>query len=422
MAPLGATAELDQVVLDHRFKGIPLDAELTLAELGQQGWNVALGDLALPVTTLNAAALAHNIAAMAQYCARHGALLAPHGKTTMAPQLFHRQLAAGAWAITAATPGQARIMRRFGVPRVLLANELVEPGALRWIGRELESDPSFEFLCLVDDPAAVRLMDDALEGVLSTRRLPVLVEVGLPGGRTGARGDDQVIAVAEAVAASAHLSLAGVETYEGLAAWGVTQEDLNAVDSLLDRARSVVSDLVSRGLLDPSDVLVTAGGSVYFDRVVQRLSDWADTGMNVRLVLRSGGYVSHDAGRLHRTSPLDGRRAPGETLELRDALQAWAVVLSCPEPGLAVAYDVELPMPVRLHRRGGSVADLHGAATVTKLMDQHAFMTVDPALAIAPGDIVVLGLSHPCAAFDKAPLIPLIDDEHNVVDGILTFF
>jgi D-serine dehydratase len=152
--------------------------------------------------------------------------------------------------------------------------------------------------------------------------------------------------------------------------------------------------------------------------------------MNVRLVLRSGGYVSHDAGRLHRTSPLDGRRAPGEPLELRDALQAWAVVLSRPEPGLAVlgtgkrdvAYDVELPMPVRLHRRGGSVADLHGAATVTKLMDQHAFMTVDPALAIAPGDIVVLGLSHPCAAFDKAPLIPLIDDEHNVVDGILTFF
>jgi D-serine dehydratase len=104
-------------------------------------------------------------------------------------------------------------------------------------------------------------------------------------------------------------------------------------------------------------------------------------------------------------------------------------VLSRPEPWLAIVgagkrdlpYDVEMPIPLRLHRRTGGVASLRDSM-VSKLMDQHAFMTVDPELAIGAGDTVVFGLSHPCAAFDKAPLIPLIDDTYNVVDGIVTFF
>jgi D-serine dehydratase len=423
------TDEISEIVVDHRFKGVPLDVELPLSELGRQGWNVARGDLSLPVTTLRADALAHNISTFAEYCQRAGVRLAPHGKTTMSPQLFERQLAAGAWAITAATPGQVRIMRRFGVPRVLLANELVEPHALRWIGTELQQDPQFEFLCLVDDPASVELMDTALREVLSARRLPVLVELGVPGGRTGVRTREEAIEVARAVKRTSTLELVGVETYEGLAAVGASQADLDAVNALLGQVRAVVQEIADAGLFASDEVIVTAGGSVHFDRVVERFTGWTDSPIAPKVVLRSGCYVSHDAGRYHRLSPLDGRRAEGEPLELRNALESWAVVLSRPEPGLAIVgagkrdlpYDVEMPIPLRLHRRAGEIASLSDC-TVTKLMDQHAFLTVGPQLAIGAGDIVVFGLSHPCAAFDKAPLIPLIDDTYNVVDGIVTFF
>jgi D-serine deaminase-like pyridoxal phosphate-dependent protein len=62
----------------------------------------------------------------------------PHGKTTMAPALFEAQLNAGAWGITVATAGQALACRAFGVPRVLLANELLDPGALAWIAGQLD--------------------------------------------------------------------------------------------------------------------------------------------------------------------------------------------------------------------------------------------------------------------------------------------
>jgi D-serine dehydratase len=423
------TDELGKIVLDHRYKGVPLGVELPLSELGRQGWNVARGELSLPVTTLRADALAHNISTFAEYCRRHGVELAPHGKTTMSPQLFERQLAAGAWAITAATAGQVRIMRRFGVRRVLLANELVEPQALRWIGAELEQDPEFEFTCLVDDPASVELMDEALRGVLSSRRLPVLVELGVSGGRTGVRTRAEAIEVARAVERASNLELVGVEAYEGLAASGASKEELDSVNLLLDEVRAIVTEIADAGLFASGEVIVTAGGSIHFDRVVERLTGWTDSPVLPKVVLRSGCYVSHDEGRYHRLSPLDGRRVDGEPLELRNALESWAVVLSRPEPGLAIVgagkrdlpYDVEMPIPLRLHRRNGEVASLR-EGKVTKLMDQHAFLTIDPELAIAAGDTVVFGLSHPCAAFDKAPLIPLIDDDYNVVDGIVTFF
>jgi D-serine deaminase-like pyridoxal phosphate-dependent protein len=39
----------------------------------------------------------------------------------------------------------------------------------------------------------------------------------------------------------------------------------------------------------------------------------------------------------------------------------------------------------------------------------------------AVGDIVACGISHPCTAFDKWQLIPVVEDEH-VVDLIRTFF
>lgn len=51
-------------------------------------------DFLLPVLVLKESALDHNVELVARYCREHGVSLAPHGKTTMAPQLFKRQLGA----------------------------------------------------------------------------------------------------------------------------------------------------------------------------------------------------------------------------------------------------------------------------------------------------------------------------------------
>ena len=132
-------------------KGWPaLAGTLPLRAAGRQGWNLLREDLPLPVAVLKASALAHNSRWMRGFLEYFDVRLCPHGKTTMAPQLFARQLADGAWGITVATVQQLMVCRRFGVPRVLMANQLVGRQAIRAVLAELQADPGFEFLCLVD--------------------------------------------------------------------------------------------------------------------------------------------------------------------------------------------------------------------------------------------------------------------------------
>jgi D-serine dehydratase len=424
-------ADGGELVLDASVKGIPYGTRTRLADIGARGWNVRAGDLSLPVMTLDLGAVEGNIAAMAAYCARHGVRLAPHGKTTMSPQLFRRQLAAGAWAITAATPGQACVMREAGIPRILLANELVDPNAIRWLAAEYRRDPDFEFIFLVDHPAAVRLADGVLTAARPGRKVPVLVELGTggPAGRTGVRTASAAVSLAEQVTATATLALAGVETYEGVVAQGASPGEIQAVDALLAAAADVARTLYDRGLAQRDELLLSAGGSIFFDRVIAAFAPLRTEIPQLQIVLRSGGYIAHDAGRHRRLSPLDGRRPDGEKLRLREALTLWGSVVSTPERGRAIVgigkrdapYDVAMPVPRQLHRAGGAAVSLAGAA-VLKLMDQHALVDVDPGQPVAPGDIMSFGVSHPCAAFDRWRFLPLIDADGTVVDGVVTCF
>jgi D-serine deaminase-like pyridoxal phosphate-dependent protein len=55
-------------------------------------------------------------------------------------------------------------------------------------------------------------------------------------------------------------------------------------------------------------------------------------------------------------------------------------------------------------------------------MDQHAFLKFNPEANLKVGDLVGCGISHPCTAFDKWRLIPVVDDSYLVIDAILTYF
>jgi D-serine deaminase-like pyridoxal phosphate-dependent protein len=409
--------------IDWRFKGLPAAAQgRTIGEARAAG--LRLFDFLPPVVALDGTALEHNLAAMADFCARHGFALAPHGKTTMAPQLYARQFDHGAWGQTAATASQLRVYRAFGVSPVLLANELVDPAALAWLAGELDRDPDFRFGCWVDSVRGVELMTAALRGV--GRPVDVLVEVGAPGARAGVREPATGIAVAEAVAASPALRLVGVAGYEGAVTYEATSSALAAVHDYLADLRALTLELAGRGHFDGvAEVLVTAGGSAHFDQVVDVLAGpWPD-GLPVLPVLRSGAYLSHDSGIYDRVSPLGAHpRVEGPTL--RAAPRAWAQVISTPEPELAlltggkrdVPYDIEMPIP-ELLRRNGSIEPFRGQ--VTKLNDQHAFLR--PGSPVEVGDWVGLGLSHPCTTFDKWSLLPVLGpDGETVVDLIRTYF
>ncbi|HET9140196.1 amino acid deaminase [Actinophytocola sp.] len=403
---------------------------LTIAEAAGRKLNLFRDGFFGPVLVLDGPALEHNLATMAKWCAARGVALAPHGKTTMAPQLFARQLDHGAWGITAATASQLRVYRAFGVRRIVLANQLVDPAALHWLAAELAADPDLEFCCWVDSERGVALMDAALRAAGAQRPVEVLVELGAPGGRAGARDLPAATAVARAAAASPRLRLVGTSGYEGILTGGRTPDALATVTGYLGRLRELTATLARDGLFDQVDrVIVSAGGSAYFDLVADALTaPWRD-GPPVLPVLRSGCYLTHDDGSYRTVSPLGAHPRIADVPPLRPALRVWAQVSSRPEPGLALLtagkrdlpYDVDLPEP-QLIRSGTSVAPLAGCR-VTALNDQHAYLAVGPGADPRVGDWVGLGVSHPCTAFDKWPLIPLVgSDGETVTELIRTYF
>ncbi|MFI1178578.1 alanine racemase [Streptomyces sp. NPDC020799] len=426
MAAAGdALARLAEERVDHRFKGLPPDAEgLTVGELAAERRSLFTGGFTTPVLALSAEALDHNLALMERWSAEHGLAFAPHGKTSLAPQLLERQLEHGAWGITAAVPTQVRVYRAFGIQRVFLANEVVDAAALRWLAAELAADPDFRLVTYVDSVRGVELMDAALRAAGATRRLDVVVELGAEGGRTGIRTEADGTAVADAVAATETLRLVGVAGYEA----EIPDADGDLVRAWLRRMTAMAVEFDKAGrFAGVEEIVVSAGGSAWFDAVAEVFGELPPLSAPVLKLLRSGAYVTHDDGSYRRKTPFN--RHPEEGT-LRPAFRLWAQVVSRPEPGRAylnagkrdAAYDLDLPQPqVVRSARDGSLRPATGM-TVVGLADQHAFVSLPEGAELEVGDWVGLGLSHPCTVFDKWQLIPLAAESGVVTDYVRTFF
>jgi D-serine dehydratase len=436
-----ALATLDGSTIDASFKGYPPAAPATtLGEIGAKKWNLLKQDLPFPVAVLKTSAIDHNSRWMDRFRREQGVDLCPHGKTTMSPHLFQRQLADGAWGITVATVQQLRIARQFGVSRIVMANQLIDPQGVRAVLAELKRDPSFDFYCLVDSVAGVRFLADAVKASGLARPLQVLLEGGMVGGRTGCRTIEEATAVAAAIRAAAPtLSLRGVEGFEGLIHDERADDRASKVRLFLD----FLGEIARRGIQEKwfapdgpngGEILVTAGGSAEFDLVAE---NWrkGDFAVPVRIVLRSGCYLTHDSGTYDTAlHDIAARGIASDELAAdlpRAALEVWALVQSVPEPGLAlvtmgkrdVGFDQHLPVPLAWYRPGSAAAEkIPAGYSITALNDQHGYLKCPAGSPLQVGDMVGFGVSHPCTTFDRWQLIYLVDDAYAVTGAIKTFF
>jgi D-serine deaminase-like pyridoxal phosphate-dependent protein len=396
-------------------KGYPFEPAGTDAEL-------RLAAYCTPVATITGSLLEHNIRSMAEWCTARGLAISPHGKTTMAPSIWNRQLDAGAWAITVANPAQLRVARHAGIRRVIVANELIDPAALRWVYAQRAADPDWRVICWVDSVAGVEAMSVQHDG--SAPPIDVCIEVGSADARGGVRSSAQARAVAEAVVAAPGVRLVGVAGYEGVIAHGADVHDLADVSRYLRELVEIHHSLLD--LYETAEVVISAGGSAYFDRVADELSPEAGThgAFTTVVVVRPGVYVVHDDGIYREIAP----QTRGEGPDLVAAMHVWGRVLSRPQPDLAlldvgrrdISFDEGMPVPQRAHHDGVWRPDsaLDGAS-IFDLNDQHAYLRLAPDSPLSVGDVVRLGLSHPCTTFDKWSTIPVIDD-HDVPNPRVT--
>jgi len=423
-----------QTALDRSVKGLPpAAAGLRLGDVGKRGWNLLKGDLPLPVAVVKRAAVDHNSRWMRRFLELTDARIAPHGKTTMAPQLFAKQLDDGAWGITVATVGQMMVARTFGVDRIVLANQLVGRSEIATVADELRRDPKFDFYCLVDSLAGVRRLVEVAASAKIGRPLQVLLEGGILGARTGCRTTEDALAVARAVKAAPSLALRGVEGFEDVLTSGPAAEQDAKVSAFLDYLVEIARLCAAEKLFAPGPIILTAGGSAFFDLAATRLHNAAPQGVEV--VIRSGCYLTHDS-KYYRdiVGRLIGRMPAAKSLGegLKPALEIWAYVQSRPEPGRMIAtmgkrdvgFDITLPILEQWYRPGTHAAPqpTDGLGAVVALNDQHAYIDVPKDAPFQVGDLLSFGVSHPCTTFDRWQLIYEIDEAHNVIGAIRTFF
>jgi D-serine dehydratase len=401
------------------------EGTLDAGQIARLNWNLLREDLSLPTAVLYQDRLTHNLNWMREFIAAYGLRLAPHGKTTMAPRLFQMQLQSGAWGISLATAHQTLVAWAHGVPRVLMANQLVGKENVTIIGRLLE-DPDFDFYCLVDSAAQV----DQLGAYYGNRgqRLQVLLELGVPGGRAGVRTDEQLRSVLETLAHHREaVVLCGVELYEGVL------DEETAIRNFLHHAVEVTRRLRGENRLHRSPAILSGAGSAWYDVVAEEFSQAGFSG-DIEVVLRPGCYLTHDVGvyrqpqaRILEHNPVARKMHEG----LLPALQVWAYVQSVPEEGKAIialgkrdaAFDSGLPVPA-LHFRPGGVtpqtAPSHWA--VTKMMDQHSYLHMAAHDDLRVGDMIGFDICHPCLTFDKWRTLSVLDAQYRVVDIVQTWF
>ena len=418
-----------QTFLDGRTKGIPGTSEpFALDKIADKNWNVLREDMPLPLMVLKRANLDYNADLFANYLSINDLSLAPHGKTTMSPQLFDEQIRCGAWGITAATVNQIQVMRKYGINRIVLANQLIGKSNVQTVVSEINADPEFEFFCFVDSIGQIENIERSLRGISQNRPIGVLVEVGAMGGRTGLRDRSQALAVISEISKRPdRFKFCGVGAFEG--AIPGLDKSATPVAIYANLILDIVRAIPQSAYHDLDEFILTGGGSSHFDIIAERFKS-LDISIPVRVLLRSGCYLTNDHG-AYRSAQENARLDPNRQWysEFRPALEVWSYVQSIPEPHLGfltmgkrdVPFDAGLPVPFKRFRPGSGFMDV-GECEIFNTNDQHAYVRLGADTSWQVGDMICSGISHPCTAFDKWRFIPIVTDDYDVIDGILTYF
>ena len=350
--------KLSERIIDSRYKGLPEKAQgQSFKSFLESKPNLFTSEFRFPIATLRKSALDHNLVRMAAYCKEIGASLAPHVKTTMSPQIAKMQMDHGAWALTLANFAQAKVFLDFGFKRIIVANEIVDKGTIREIAT-INFDGEREIIFYVDSLAGLATISEALEALTQVKVL-LLLEIGVQGGRGGIRNNQDAVVLAKEIAKDSRLSLLGVSGFEGVVPGGGRSDE--GLLKVAEFCRKIVdaAELVEP-FVSQEKIILTAGGSNYFDVVSRELVKFSKP---FHMVLRSGGYITHDHGAYFNNYPFLGLPP---TQQLLPTIELWAQVLTSPEPGVAilnlgkrdVGIDVDNPIP--LQRFHGELLPIEG--------------------------------------------------------------
>ena len=399
-------------VIEGKFKGFPIDSYgKTLEQFLATKPNLFTANFQFPIMVLKESAVKNNIAQMMSFCNSVNAELAPHVKTTMSPQLAQMQVAAGARALTVANFWQGSIFLKYGFKNLIIANEVLDPTAIAEIAK-INKQKQAEIIFYVDSILALEIIQKftPLAGEQN-----LFIEIGAENGRGGVRELSLVEQLAQRIKTDQRLNLIGVTGFEGAvpdAARGRRGE--RKISKFCQKI--VAAAELAYPYKSDQPFVISAGGSAYFDIVARELNKFEKPR---RLLLRSGGYITHDHKYYEEIYPF-----ASTDRSFQPAIEVWGQVISKPERDFGVlnlgkrdiGNDLHNPIPIKSY--DGQVKSF--SAVIEKLNDQHGYLRGKQEFSLA--QLIGLGISHPCTTFDKWGLIPLVNDDYDLIDCMQTFF
>lgn len=337
-------------------------------------------DLPTPALLVDLDRLDANIAAMQTACEAGQTQLRPHIKTHKMLPVARRQLKAGAAGLTCAKLGEAEIMVRAfegheGPRELFVAHSLADVNhapRLRALSEQLDE------LCVACTSAAHAPVLQSI-AARAGLKLPVIMALDSGLGREGARGLEGAVHLAKLIEAQSHLELRGLYTHEGHfygSSFAEADEKLRLWHERLLETREAVEAAVARGLR------LWPGCSVSAKRVA---------GLAGVDAVRPGTYVFGDLG-LSRTT---GAMTPEQV-----ALQVLATVIDRPADGLALLDCGSKTLSSDRTKAGIYAWCEHGP--ITKVSEEHGFLTGEGANDLRVGQRLKLVLAHVCPAVNLA--------------------
>ncbi|KQU73688.1 alanine racemase [Aminobacter sp. DSM 101952] len=329
-------------------------------------------DIQTPCLILDLDALERNIRKMGDYAKAHGMRHRAHGKMHKSVDVLKLQMEmGGAIGVCCQKVSEAEVFARAGIKDILVSNQVRDAAKIDRLAR-LPKLGARIIVC-VDDRANVADLSAAAQRHGTT--IECFVEIDCGAGRCGVKTTEEVVDIAQAIAASPGLSFAGLQAYQGAMQH---MDSYEARKAKLDAAIAQVAD-ATVGLkavgLDPALVSGGGTGSYYFE-----------SGSGVYNELQCGSYAFMDAD-YGRIQDKDGKRI--DQGEWENSLFILTSVMSHAKSHLAVvdaglkAQSVDSGLPFVYGRddvKYIKCSDEHGVVE-----DPDGVLKINEKLKLVPG-------------------------------------
>ena len=327
-----------------------------------------------PAVVIDLDVVESNIARVQAMCDAAGLNYRPHIKTHKSPEIAKMQIAAGAKGVTCQKLGEAEVMAEAGIDDIFISYNLLGEQKIGRLGHLLAQT---NVRVAADNPVVVEGLIQA--GMIAGRPLEVVVECDTGRKRAGVETPQEAVALAKKIAASPHLTFAGLMLYPPETKMPETQ---------------VFLDTTHAGLRDaglPTGV-VSSGGTPNFVNLfkLRGVTEYrAGTCIfNDRMVMQVGLAEQKDCA-LHVYSTVVSRAAPE-----RGILDAGSKTLT-PDPGRGLdGYGIILE---------------HPQARIQQFAEEHGFLDLS-ACNERPGigDIVRIIPNHVCVVVNMVDRLVVV--------------